>query len=380
MSIVASDAVLHTARAAAPAAEQERRMAPSTAQQLAEDGVFRMLVPTELNGSEVHPQDFFDTLVALAAADGAAGWVSMIGSTTGLLSASLPESWGQEIYANHPNVVSTGVTAPLGKAELVEGGMRISGRWPWGSGSQVSDWISGGAFIMEDGKPKTNKHGQPEPILVFFKADEVTIHDTWYTSGLRGTGSNDIEVTDLFVPEGRWVTLGRRARVETPLYQFPTFGLLALGVSAVGIGIAERALEEFIELAGGKTPTGSTRALAARSSVQKELALAQTGISAAQALTRQSIDEAWQVAQSGDRLSMQHKAKLRMAATNNAWSAVAAVDALYNAAGGTSVFSDHPLQRCFRDVHVVTQHIMVAQPTLETVGKVMLGIDPKTAL
>lgn len=378
MSIVASDALLQTARDAAAEAEQQRRMAPATAQQLAQEGVFRMLVPAELNGGEVHPQVFFDTLVALATADGAAGWVSMIGSTTGLLSASLPEAWGQQIYAENPNVVSTGVTAPIGKATLVEGGMRISGRWPWGSGSQVSDWISGGAFIMEDGKPRTNKHGQPEPVLVFFKAEEVTIHDTWYTSGLRGTGSNDIEVQDLFVPEGRWVTLGGRARVETPLYQFPTFGLLALGVSAVAIGIAQRALDEFIELAGGKTPTGSTRPLAARSSVQKELALAQTKISAAQALTQDRVGQAWQVAQAGDRLSMQHKADLRMAATNNAWSATAAVDALYNAAGGTAVFSDHPLQRCFRDVHVVTQHIMVAQPTLETIGKVMLGIDPKT--
>lgn len=380
MSIVASEAVLNTARTAAADAEQARRMAPATAQQLAEAGIFRMLVPTELKGSQIHPQDFFDTLVALATADGAAGWVSMIGSTTGLLSASLPQSWGQQIYAEHPNVVTTGVTAPIGKATLVDGGMRISGRWPWGSGSQVSDWITGGAFVIEDGKPRTNKHGQPEPLLVFFKADEVTIHDTWYTSGLRGTGSNDIEVQDLFVPDGRWVTLGKRARVEAPLYQFPTFGLLALGVSAVGIGIAERAVEEFLNLAGGKTPTGSTRPLATRSSVQKELALAQTQISAAKALTQDRIGQAWQAAQAGSKLSMQHKADLRMAATNNAWSAVAAVDALYNAAGGTSVFSDHPLQRCFRDVHVVTQHIMVAQPTLETIGKVMLGIDPKTAL
>jgi len=238
-----------------------------------------------------------------------------------------------------------------------------------------------GCFVLDDqGKPRTNKHGQPDTVLVFFEASDVTIHDTWYTSGLRGTGSNDIEVEDLFVPDGRWVTLGKRPHVDAPLYQFPTFGLLALGVSAVAIGLAQRALQEFLTMAAGKTPTGSARALAARSSVQKEVALAQTAIRAAQALTREQIDQAWQPALQGERLSMQHKADLRMAATNNAWSAVACIDRLYNAAGGTSVFHDHPLQRCFRDVHVVTQHIMVAQPTLETIGKVMLGIDPKTAL
>ena len=220
-----------------------------------------------------------------------------------------------------------------------------------------------------------------ESLLVFFPANEVTIHeDTWQTSGLRGTGSHDIEVIKANVPEGRWVVLGKRTLIDEPLYRFPTLGLLALGVSAVSIGIARCALEEFMALATDKTPTGSARSLANRPSVQKDVSQSFVAIESAQAFTRQAIDEAWQAANAEGRLSTEIKAKLRLAATNNAWSAVQAVDTLYHAGGGTSIYQKSRLQKCFRDVHVTTQHIMVAQPTLEVVGKVQLGIDPKQPL
>jgi alkylation response protein AidB-like acyl-CoA dehydrogenase len=214
---------------------------------------------------------------------------------------------------------------------------------------------------------------------MFFPAAEVTIHeDTWYTSGLCGTGSHDIEVNDVFVPEGRWVELGRRARIDRPLYRFPTLGLLALGVSAVAIGIATHAISHFIELATEKVPTGSRRSLASRSGTQKDLARAEALVASARALTRQTIDAAWQTSVAEGTLGIDHKAALRLAATNNTWSAAEAVDLLYHAAGGSAVYRSSPLQKCFRDVHVATQHIMVAQPTYEVVGKVHLGIDPKT--
>jgi indole-3-acetate monooxygenase len=233
---------------------------------------------------------------------------------------------------------------------------------------------------MEDGKPRTNAHGAPETILALFPAAEVTIHDTWRTSGLCGTGSHDIEVRDVLVPTGRWTVLGGRSRIDAPLYRFPTLGLLALGVSAVSIGIARHAIEAFMELAGAKVPTGSSRTLANRGSTQKDLARARVLVESAVAFTHRAIDRAWDEAHGGTRVSLDAKAELRLAATNNAWSAAEAVDLLYHAAGGSSIYDHNVLQRCFRDVHVATQHIMVAQPTWEMVGKVMLGIDPKTLL
>lgn len=380
-SPVSFSAIFHEEiRGRADEFEQARRVPKDLAQRMAATGMFRLLVPGHLGGLEVHPGAFFDALAATSQADGAIGWCQMIANTTGMLAASLPEPWAQTIYGANPDCISTGVTAPLGRAEPVEGGYRVSGRWPFGSGSQVSDWICGGCFVMADGQPRTNAHGVPETILALFPAAEVTIHDTWHTSGLCGTGSHDIEVKDLFVPEGRWSVLGGRPRVDAPLYRFPTLGLLALGVSAVSIGIARHAMEAFLELAGAKVPTGSARTLANRSSTQKDLARAHALVESAVALTHKAIDVAWTEAEGKGRLSLDAKAGLRLAATNNAWSAAAAVDLLYHAAGGSSIYAHSALQRCFRDVHVTTQHIMVAQPTYEMVGKVMLGMDPKTLL
>ena len=360
--------------------EKACRMPDDLAAAMAGAGHFRMLTPLSYGGLEVHPRTYFDTLAATAAADGAVGWVLMIGATTGLMSASLPDQYSRSLYGDHPDNITSGVTAPIGKAIPVPGGMRVSGRWPFGSGAQVSNWICGGCLIMEEDGPRQGPFG-PQALLMFFPAAEVTIHeDTWATSGLRGTGSHDIEVQDLFVPEGRWVELGRRARIDTPLYRFPTLGLLALGVSAIAIGIAEHAIAHFIDLATAKVPTGSRRSLASRSSIQKDLARAEGLIATARALTNEAIDRAWAAANEHGKLEMAEKAALRLAAPNNAWSAAEAVDLVYHAAGGTAIYSSSPLQRCFRDVHVATQHIMVAQPTYEVLGKISLGIDPKTLL
>jgi indole-3-acetate monooxygenase len=378
---VAAAAAFHDEiRTRADEIERARRIPADLAMRMASAGLFRLLVPGEYGGLEAHPQAFFDSLVTTSRADGAVGWCQMIGATTGVLAASLPDHWAREIYGANPDVVTTGVTAPLGRAAAVEGGYRVSGRWPFGSGSQISDWICGGCVVTDNGAPRAGPHGAPETILALFPAAEVTIHDTWHTSGLCGTGSHDIEVTDAFVPAGRWTVLGGRARVDAPLYRFPTLGLLALGVSAVAIGIAEHAIEAFLDLALHKVPTGSQRTLANRGGVQKDLARATVAVQAARAHTREAIERAWTKACGEGRLDVDTKAALRLAATHNAWAAAEAVDLVYHAAGGSSIYQTSALQRCFRDVHVTTQHLMVAQPTYEVVGKVLLGIDPKTLL
>ena len=365
------------ARARSTEIEQARRLPQDLADDMARAGVFRMLVPACHAGLEVHPQEMVDVLRTLAYADGATGWCGMIGATTGSLAASLTEEWATRIWGEEPDVITCGVTAPMGRARIVDGGFRVTGRWPFGSASRNARWICGGAMVVDDaGEPVKDEDGHPDVRLLMFDAGDVECHDNWRVSGLCGTGSGDIEVRDLLVPEGRSLRVGGRPRVQTPLFRFPMFGLLALGVASVSLGIGERALDELVELADGKRPTGSRRSLAARGAIQADAARAEASLRSARALISETIDAAWSAAVAGERLTLAHRADLRLAAVNATWSAVDAVDRCYHAAGGSAIYTDAPLQRCFRDVHVTTQHIMVAQPVWELTGRVRLGVAP----
>lgn len=361
-----------TIRARSDEIESGRRMPADLAADMAKAGLFRILTPAAYGGLEVSPQDYIDTLTHCAQDDAAVAWVLMIGTTTSTMAAGLSPEWARRIYGDNPNVITCGVTAPIGRAEPIDGGYRVSGKWPFGSASEVADWICGGSLVAGDNS------GLPH--LMLFPRAEVTIHDTWHTSGLCGTGSHHIEVSDAIVPDGRFSVLGKRGAIDTPLYQFPTLGLLALGVSAVAVGLAERAIEAFTELAGGKTPTGSAKPLALRGSAQSDLARSIADVRSARAFVADRVGQAWVAAQAGDRMSKVTRAELRLAASNAAWRSAEAVDRLYHAAGGSAIYHTSPLQRCFRDVHVATQHIMVAQPTFEVVGRVELGLDPKSML
>jgi alkylation response protein AidB-like acyl-CoA dehydrogenase len=210
---------------------------------------------------------------------------------------------------------------------------------------------------------------------VLFERDQVRIHDTWRVAGLKGTGSNDYEVSEVFVPEGRWVDFGRaQPVVEGPLYRLPFLGALALGVAAVALGLARRAQDELVAVAGGKRPAGSTKTLAERPVVQADVARAEAARRSAAALVREALGDAWEDAAAGAPPSDELRRRLRLAATNATWQSAHAVDVMYHAAGGSSIHESSALQRVFRDVHVATQHGMVAERTLEPIGRMALGL------
>lgn len=353
--------------------ESARRLPPDVVEEFARAGFFRMLIPEAYGGLELHPVISFQVIEALSRADGAAGWCAMIGSGTGLSTAWLPESVGREVCSS-PEVIIGGVAAPLGRAERVEGGYRVTGRWPWASGGHHSHWLVGGAVVFEDGKPRFVRDDIPETRLLYFPSEAVTLHDTWFSLGLCGTGSGDMEVKDLFVREDHAFSLLMPPKVARPLYGFP-FGLLGHGIPAVALGIARRAIEELSTLARQKTVLAERRLLAARPSVQEAIAEADAEVRAARAFMLDVIHAIVDEATKGP-VSMRGRADLRLAMTHGTRAAARAVDRVYEAAGGPAVFHTHPLQRCFRDVHTLTQHAFVARPTLEITGGVLLGFDP----
>ncbi len=357
-------------RSHADEAEAARRLPMPVVDALRAAGLMRMCVPAMYGGPEVDPLTMVEAIAAVAEADGAAGWCSMIASTTSSMALFLDPVAAIEVFGDAATI-SGGAFAPSGTGRTVEGGYEISGRWAWGSGTQHCDWITCGT-LTDDGGFR----------LFFVPAAEVTILDTWYSSGLRGTGSNDFSVDAVVVPAERSVQpLLGRVQVDTALGHFPNFCLLASGVAAATLGIARRAIDELVALAdAGKRSVYSSKSLAQTTMAQVEIARAEALLGSARAFLLHELGVAWDQAVAGTRVPVEQRARIRLACTHAARSAAGAVDLAYEAGGGSSVYSSSPLQRCFRDVHTATQHLMVSTRNYETVGKLLFGVDADTSM
>ncbi len=368
-----------TLRERADAIEQGRRLPRDLSDRFGEAGFYRMCVPEIYGGLELPPATTMRVVETLARADGASAWCVFIGATSGSVLALLPEASAREIFAK-PETLLSGVFAPRGKALAVDGGFRVNGQWQWGSGTQNADWIMGGCQVIRDGEPERLANGTPRSRMMLVPAEEVDFLDTWYVSGLAGTGSTDFAIRDRFVPDGHAVGLGVDAPLERPLYAFPQFGLLAMGIAAVALGLVRAAIDEVVTLAGGKTPAGSARPLATRAAAQADVSRAEAQWRSARAFYYEAIEAAWQSALEGGRIETRYRRDIRLATTHATTTCAATVDLMYHLAGGTSVYRRSPLQRIFRDVHVATQHMMVGPSTLELTGRLLLGLETDTAL
>jgi indole-3-acetate monooxygenase len=369
----AVDALGRQADARAAEIEHLRRLPPDLSTAMVGAGLGRAWAPARYGGLELTVQELLDTIERLAYHDGSTAWCGMIAATTSLLGGYLPERWAGEIYGR-PDAVTGGHAAPLGQARPAEGGLVVSGHWQWGSGTFHCTHIGGGTvFVDGDGAPTARLDGLRAP-FVLFEPDQVELLDTWYTMGLRGSGSTDYVVREAFVPEGRWVEIvGQEAVVDAPLYRFPFFGALALGVCSVSLGLARRALDELATLATDKRYAMSARPMATRAPVQADVARAEAAYRSARALLRETVGHAWSAAAAGHILGPDQRRLLRLAATNATSQSATAVEVLFRIAGGAAVYESSALQRVLRDVNVASQHAMVAPRTYELVGRLALG-------
>jgi len=356
--------------------EEGRRLPQAAVDALAGAGAFKLLVPKVYGGSQAHPATFVAVVEQIATADGSAGWCTMIGATSGLMSVHLDDALAREIYAPADSV-TCGVFAPMGRAIRTADGYRVSGRWPFASGCEHSSWRMGGAIVMNEaggGPAELLPSGAPDVRSMLFRADETKIIDTWDTSGLRGSGSHDLEVTDVLVPHERTFSL-LSGRPKHAGYTFPFFGVLASGVAAVGLGVARAALDAFVVMARSKTPPGSKRTLAHHELVQQAVAKAEARLRAARAFLYEAIEEA---GAGTDAPTVEVRARLRLAASHAASEAAAVTAIVYEAGGGSAIYAKSPLQRHFRDAHVVTHHIMVNPGSAVLAGRILLGVESDT--
>jgi alkylation response protein AidB-like acyl-CoA dehydrogenase len=329
-----------------------------------------MLVPASLGGGERPPDEMVAALDAIAREDASTAWCAMVAATSGLVSAYIDPDFAREAFS--PPAVGGGVYAPMGRATVDGDSYVLSGRWPFASGCRHATTLLGGAVIDGGNGPTVR--------AMVFPATEAEIHDTRETTGLRGTGSHDIEVSGLRVAAGHTASLSDdRPRHEGALYAFPPFGLLALGIAGVAMGIARGAIGDLVELAASKKASGSKRTLAERPGIQKSVADAEALLRSARALVDEAVGAAWDAAESRGEIDLERKAVLRLAATQAARSSTQAVDLMYEAGGGTAIYTRSPLERRFRDIHTAKAHMMVSPASLELVGRVRLGLETDTS-
>jgi alkylation response protein AidB-like acyl-CoA dehydrogenase len=244
---------------AAEAIEEARRLPEALAETAIRLGLMRMGAPAEVGGLEADPATIVRALEAIALVDASASWVVMIAATTSPMTATYPHEVSRAAFG--PDDVWCGVAAPMGRARREDDGFRVSGRWPFGSGCEVATWMTGGCMVMDGEAPVTLPSGTPEVRMCLFPNSEVTINDTWRVSGLRGTGSHDWEVKSVFVPLERSTLLGVDVPwCPRPLFTFPIWGLLSLGIAGVALGIGRAAIDELVALAAKKTPSAALAA------------------------------------------------------------------------------------------------------------------------
>jgi indole-3-acetate monooxygenase len=354
--------------------ETARQVPGELVRRMHQAGLFDVCVPRAYGGAQRTALEVLQLIETIAYADSAAGWLTMIYGVTAVTAASLPPEWAERIYgSSNPSPITSGATAPTGRATRVSGGLSVTGRWAWGSGAAHSDWICGGTLVEQDGEIVRSASGAPRVLVVFFEASQVTLHDNWDASGLRGTGSVDFDVDGAFVPEGRWIALGEGVPLQPgALYQVPFFGLFAAAVAAVPLGIARRALDDFTELARRKIPAWGRQTINESSLVQLDLGRAEARVEGARRYLFDVVGEVQAEVTAGRSATLEHRRQLRLAASQAAVWCSEAVDIVYEAGGGTSVLATCPLQRHFRDVHTATGHRMISRAPVRLAGALRL--------
>jgi alkylation response protein AidB-like acyl-CoA dehydrogenase len=353
-------------------AEAERTLPPEVVRALREAGLFRIAVAAEVGGVEAEPREQILAIEAISEADGAAGWTLMIGiESLGFASALLEPDVGEEVIAKHPEVIFSGALNPLGRAVRVAGGVRASGRWPFASGCLHSDWFWGQCVLEEDGKPQL--------LEVLVPRGDFEVLDTWHVAGLRGSGSHDVEIRDLFVPERFTTRVGlTRVHASGPLFRLPPFSRLAYNKVGVATGIARAALDAFVELASERVPRGMRAPLRERRFAQESIVEAETLLRSARAFVFEAVDELWQETRAGRTPTKRQRALVQLACCKAVAASARAVEVVYAAAGTSPNSLSSPLERRMRDVHVIGQHIMVSPALIEPASRVLLGLDSGT--
>ena len=357
-------------------AERERRLAQPVLKALRETGLLRMTTPRSLGGLETDPVTRALVVEEIGRLDSAAAWTLENPLDWAFLCCRLPDEGAEEIYSRGADILIAGQFGRPLQATSTNGGYRISGRAPFVSNCYDADWILSMVVVDED----ESAGAEPEMRMVYFPSEQCEIIDTWDVMGMRGTGSNDISVTDVYVPKSRTFPFvpdfEPGSHYRGPLYRLPVVGVAATGIPTPMLGVARRALDEVTALAQTKTPVGSSGLLMERASAQVPLGRAEAILRSGRLMLFESLREAWRRCLDGETHSLEQRAGLLLALAHAMSSAVQAVELACSIVGTTAFRATSPLERCFRDVQTMRHHVWASEQRYGTFGQVCLGVPP----
>ena len=365
--------------AAAARIDRDRELPADIVDGLATRGFFRLLLPRSLGGAELLPLPYVQVIEEIAKADASTAWCLNQGNGCAMTAAYLEPAAAREIFGGMKSVLAWG-PGP-GRARRVEGGYRVTATWSFASGSHNATWLGAHVPIYDQNdRPLSNADGSPMIRTALFPKAASAMTDIWHVIGLRGTGSDQFQVEDLFVPDAyvAWRDEGER-REPGLLYRFSSLQLYAAGFAAVALGIARASLDAFIVLARDKVPFRAAQTLRDNNVIQAEVAQAEARLMAARNWPYRLLAEVTAAVAIDGRLTLAQRMQIRLASTFAIHEALKVVDMAYTAAGSTAIFENEAFERRFRDIHTVSQQLQGRRSHFETIGRWLMGLEGDTA-
>ena len=375
-----AEALVPVLRERAARAEELRRLPDETIADLHKSGLFRILQPGRVGGSELPFRSIVELVAVIGRGCGSTAWVlANLAAHHWLLGMWDPQAQ-DEIWGQSPdNLIGSALIFPRGRAKKVAGGYRLTGRWPFSSGVDPCAWNLIGAIAQDEDS------GGSEPRIFLLPASDYQIIDTWHVIGLSGTGSKDVAVEDVFVPDYRSLAVDQITGGPNPgsginpsvLYQLPAISLFAFCIAGVSLGLAQGAIAHFAETTRTRLSSYTGRNLADFNTLQVHLAEAAAYADAARAIMLGDCDEATNLVSAGAMPSLEQRARYRRDGAFAATLSTKAVDLLFTASGGGAIYARHPLQRTFRDIHAANAHYVLNWDINGAMyGRVALGLSP----
>jgi 3-hydroxy-9,10-secoandrosta-1,3,5(10)-triene-9,17-dione monooxygenase len=379
-----AEALVPVLRERAARAEELRRLPDETIADLHETGLFRILQPRRVGGSELPFRSIVELVAIIGRGDGSTAWVLANLAAHHWLLGMCPARAQDEIWGEDPdNLIGSALIFPRGRARKVPGGYRLTGRWPFSSGVDAAGWNLIGAIAQDEDA------GTAGPHIFLLPKSDYTVIDTWQVIGLAGTGSKDVAVEDVFVPDYRTLAVENIAGGPNPgsavnpavLYQLPAISLFAFCIAGVSLGIAQAAIEHFAASTRTRLSSYTGRNLADFNTVQVHLAEAAAYADAARAIMLGDCDEATAIVADGRTPSLDQRARYRRDGAFAATMCTKAVDVLFAATGGGAIYARNPMQRAFRDVHAANAHYVLNWDINGAMyGRVALGLSPDATI